>query len=110
MKYIYGTSQMSKLSLTLCTFSIAGSVAGLFLTKETFELIVMFFGLTNSPATFQVMIDNLLRDIIKVGDIVAFINNVIVGTETEEGYDVEVLRRMVENDLFVKPEKCIFKK
>ena len=32
MKYIYSTSQMSKLSLTLCTFSITGSVAGLFLT------------------------------------------------------------------------------
>ena len=32
MKYIYSTSQMSKLSLTLYTFSITGSVAGLFLT------------------------------------------------------------------------------
>jgi len=32
MKYIYSTSQMSKLSLTLHTFSITGSVAGLFLT------------------------------------------------------------------------------
>jgi len=31
MKYIYNTSQMSKLSLILCTFSITGSVAGLFL-------------------------------------------------------------------------------
>ena len=35
MKYIYSTSQMSKLSLTLCTFSITGSVAGLFLTIGT---------------------------------------------------------------------------
>ena len=33
MKYIYSTSQMSKLSLTLHTFSITGSVAGLFLTS-----------------------------------------------------------------------------
>ena len=33
MKYIYSTSQMSKLSLTLCTFSVTGSVAGLFLTS-----------------------------------------------------------------------------
>ena len=32
MKYIYSTSQMSKLSLTLCTFGVTGSVAGLFLT------------------------------------------------------------------------------
>ena len=35
MKYIYSTSQMSKLSLTLHTFSITGSVAGLFLTVIT---------------------------------------------------------------------------
>jgi len=34
MKYIYSTSQMSKLSLTLHTFSITGSVAGLFLTGD----------------------------------------------------------------------------
>jgi len=34
MKYIYSTSQMSKLSLTLRTFSITGSVAGLFLTRQ----------------------------------------------------------------------------
>ena len=32
MKYIYSTSQMSKLSLTLHTFSVTSSVAGLFLT------------------------------------------------------------------------------
>ena len=36
MKYIYSTSQMSKLSLTLCTFSVTGSVAGLFLAVELF--------------------------------------------------------------------------
>ena len=39
----------------------------------------------------------------------SFINDVIVGTEEEEGYDEiveEVIRRMKENDLYVKPEKC----
>ena len=41
-----------------------------------------------------------------------FIDDVIVATETEEGYDEiveEVLRRLEENDLFVKPEKCVWK-
>jgi len=38
MKYIYSTSQMSKLSLTLRTFSITGSVAGLFLTLEVYKV------------------------------------------------------------------------
>ena len=47
MKYIYSTSQMSKLSLTLCTFSVTGSVAGLFLTLSHF---VMF--LKTNPNVF----------------------------------------------------------
>jgi len=43
---------------------------------------------------------------------VAFVDNVLVGTETEEGHDEiveEILRRLEENDLYVKPEKCIWK-
>ena len=78
--------------------------------ESTFEPIVMFFGLINSLMTFQTIINNLLRDIIKAGDVVTFINNVIVGTETEEEYNnivEKVLRRMVENDLFVKLEKYV---
>jgi len=52
----------------------------------------------------------LLRDIIKVGDVVAFIDNVMVKIEIEEGHNnivKEVLRRIVENYLFVKPEKNV---
>jgi len=41
MKYIYSTSQMSKLSLTLRTFSVTGSVAGLFLTKSPVRISKM---------------------------------------------------------------------
>ena len=39
MKYIYSTGQMSKLSLTLCTFNITGLVAGLFLTTEHYRRV-----------------------------------------------------------------------
>ena len=56
------------------------------------------------------MINNLLRDIIEVGDIAVFIDNVMVGTETEEGHNEivkEVLRRIAKNDLFVKLEKYV---
>jgi len=69
----------------------------------------MFFGLTNSPATFQAMINELLQDLINTGKVAAFIDDVIIGMETEEGHDklvVEVIRRMEENDLYIKPEKC----
>ena len=72
----------------------------------------MFFGLTNSPAMFQMMINDLLRDMIEKEEVVAFIDDVIIVTETEEEYDKiveEVLRRMEENDLFVKPEKYVWK-
>ena len=78
--------------------------------EGAFEPTVMFFGLTNSPATFQIMINDLLRDMIEAGDVVVFIDYVIKGMETEEGYDKiieKVLRRMVENNLFVKPEKYV---
>jgi len=77
--------------------------------KRSFEPTVMFFGLTNSPAIFQAMMNELLRDLINIGKVVAFINNVIVGTEDEEGHDelvAEVIKRLEENDLYVKPEKC----
>ena len=60
------------------------------------------------PATFQVMMNKLLRDLINIRKVAAFINNVIVETETEKGHDeivVEVIRRLEENDLYVKPEK-----
>ena len=45
-----------------------------------FKPMVMFFGLTNSPATFQAMINELLRDLINIGKVAAFIDDVIVGT------------------------------
>ena len=84
-----------------------------FTTPEgLFEPTVMFFGLTNSPATFQTMMNELLRDLINIGKVAAFIDNMIIGTETEEGYDeivVEVIRRLEENDLYVKLEKCRWK-
>jgi len=71
--------------------------------------MVIFFGLTNSPATFQAMINKLLRDLINTGKVAVFIDDVIVGTEMEEEYDelvAEIIRRLKENDLYVKPEKC----
>ena len=72
----------------------------------------MYFGLTNSPATFQAMINNLFRDLINQGDTATFIDDILVATDMEEGHDElveEVLRRLEENNLFVKPEKCKWK-
>jgi len=77
-----------------------------------FELTVMFFGMTNSPAMFQAMMNEILRDMINKGKVAAFVDNVLVRTEMEEGHDEiveEVLRRLEENNLYVKPEKCVWK-
>jgi len=77
-----------------------------------FEPTVMFFRLTNSSATFQAIMNKLLRDLINMGKVAVFIDDVIVGTETEEGHNelvAEVIRRLEENDLYVKPEKCKWK-
>jgi len=78
----------------------------------SFELTVIFFGMMNSPATFQAMMNEILRDMINEGKVAAFVDDVLVGTETEKGHDEiveEVLRRLEENDLYVKPEKCTWK-
>ena len=79
---------------------------------SSFEPTVMFFEMTNSPATFQAIMNKILRDLINEGKVVAFVDDVLVGTETEEGHDEiveEILRRLEENDLYVKPEKYVWK-
>ena len=68
----------------------------------------MFFGLTNSLAIFQTIMNEILRDLINTGEVVSFIDNIIVETKKEEGYDKvveEVVKRLVENNLYMKPEK-----
>ena len=86
---------------------------GVFMTHVgSFEPTVMFFGMTNSPATFQAMINEILRDMINEEKVAAFVDNVLVETETEEGYDKiveEVLKQLEENDLYIKPEKYVWK-
>ena len=57
----------------------------------------MFFGLTNSQVTFQAMINDLLRDMIKAGDVVVFIDDVMVKTETKERHDNIVEEVFEEN-------------
>jgi len=78
----------------------------------SFEPTVMFFRMTNSPATFQAMMNEILRDLINEGKVTAFMDDVLIGTETEEGHNKvveEILRRLEENDLYIKLEKCVWK-
>jgi len=58
------------------------------------------------------MINDILRDLIDTGDVAVFIDNVLVGTEDEEKHDKiveKVLKRMEKSNLYIKPEKCVWK-
>jgi len=58
------------------------------------------------------MMNEILRDLINEKKVAAFVNNVLVGTETEEGHDEiveEILKRLEEKDLYIKPEKYVWK-
>jgi hypothetical protein len=72
----------------------------------------MFFGLTNSPTTFQAMMDDIFQDEIAQGWLQIYMDDMIISTdddEEEHQKKVEhVLQKLLDNDLFLKPEKCKF--
>ena len=77
-----------------------------------FEPTVMFFKLTNSPVTFQTMMNELLQDLINTGKIASFIDDIIIETEIEKEQDEiveEVVKQLAENNLYVKLEKFKWK-
>ena len=81
-------------------------------SEGLFESVVMFFGLTNFPAMFQTIINEILWNLINTEEVASFIDNVIVETKEEKDYDEvveKVVKRLAENDLYVKPEKCKWK-
>ena len=76
------------------------------------KLTMMFFRMMNLLATFQAIMNEILRDLVNESKVAAFVDNVLVETKTEEGYDKiveKVLRRLEENNLYVKPKKCVWK-
>ena len=80
--------------------------------KGLFKPTMIFFRLTNSPAIFQTMMNEILQDLINTGKVASFIDDVIIGTEGEEGHNElveEVVRRLAENILYVKPKKYRWK-
>src|SRR6202453_4193888 len=71
----------------------------------------MFFGLTNSPASFQTMMNAIFKDLIDQGHVVIYMDDIFVFTkDLEEHRQIinEVLKQLKKSDLFLKPQKCIF--
>ena len=79
--------------------------------RRLFEPLVMFFGLTNSPSTFQTMMNDIFRELIVEGVVVVYLDDILIFTETLEQHR-EITRRVLkllkENQLFLKPDKCEF--
>ena len=74
-----------------------------------FKPTIIFFGLTNLLATFWIMMNKILWNLINTREVASSINDVIVGIEREDKYDEvvkRVVKRLVENDLYIKLEKC----
>ncbi|SJL13523.1 uncharacterized protein ARMOST_16967 [Armillaria ostoyae] len=71
----------------------------------------MFFGLTNSPATFQWMMNDIFKDLISKGKVTIYLNNILIFTKDLDEHRriiQRVLQRLWENKLFLKAEKCKF--
>jgi hypothetical protein len=71
----------------------------------------MYFGLCNSPATFQTMMNEIFSDMADV--MVIYIDDLMIYTETNDIQEHErlvkkVLKQLEEHDLFATPEKCTF--
>ena len=80
--------------------------------RGVFELLVMYFGLMNSPATFQTMMNAIMHNLIDEGVVVVYIDDILIFTQTEKEHDrviEEVLKRLQDNDLFLKAEKSLWK-
>src|SRR5712664_1356826 len=76
-----------------------------------FEPTVMFFGLTNSPATFQSFMNAIFKPLIDRGVVAVYMDDILVFTKTHKEH-TEVVREVLQilraNNLFLKPEKCAF--
>ena len=82
--------------------------------KGLFEPMVMFFGLTNSPATFQTMMDDIFRSEIALGYVIIYMDDILIATQGDlkdhQKHVAYILNVLQQHDLYLKPEKCSFHK
>src|SRR5882762_2296888 len=81
------------------------------MNRGMFEPLVMFFGLTNSPAMFQAMMNKIFKDLIDTGKVFIYMDDILIAMASMEEHQQliqQVLTRLQEYDLFLKLEKCTF--
>ena len=85
--------------------------AAFWTNRGLYKPLVMFFGFTNSPATFQAMMNDIFKELIDEGVVVVFMDDILIFTESLEEH-CKIVQRVLEilrtNNLFLKPEKCLF--
>lgn len=72
----------------------------------------MLFGLTNSPATFQALMNAIFADLIAAGKVAVYLDDILIfSSDLQEHQQVvrEVLTQLEKHDLYLRPEKCGFK-
>jgi hypothetical protein len=76
-----------------------------FITNQgLFEPRVIFFRLTNSPATFQALMNAIFADLIAEGKVAVYLNDILIWSSTlEEHWKIvyEVLQHLEEHDLYL---------
>ena len=74
---------------------------------------MMFFGLTNALATFQLMMNHLFCKLIDKGYITIYMDNILIHTPNDPTLHRHVVNNVLhilaDNDLYLKPQKCQFK-
>ena len=71
----------------------------------------MFFGMCNSPATFQAMMDDIFWDMKAKGWIMIYMDDIFIFTKELQRnikYTKQTLQWLQDNDLYLKPDKCTF--
>ena len=85
--------------------------AAFWTNRGLFKPLVMFFGLTNSPATFQMMMNNIFKDLIDEGHVAIYMDDILIYTWTIEHHQMvvtQVLDVLRRHRLYLKAEKCSF--
>ena len=78
-----------------------------------FKPLVMFFGLTNSPATFQTMMNDIFHEEIAQGWVVIYMDDILVFSKNPEEHVkhvTKILEKLEEHKLSLKSAKCLFYK